>query len=81
MDACKYKTNPKSAVSCKKQKNRISELLDTLDKELAKHLRRDVSNPQRSIAWKPQQLKAFWDGYMNGKFMTAHMRTHNEMDR
>jgi hypothetical protein len=80
MGARKYMRNPKIAIIFKKQKNRIGEMLDRLDKELAKHPRHDVSKPQRFTAWKPQKLKAFWDEYMNEKFMTAHLRTHNEMD-
>ena len=39
MGARKYMRNPKIADIFKKQKNRIGEMLDKLDKELAKHPR------------------------------------------
>ncbi|KAF2706352.1 hypothetical protein K504DRAFT_536572 [Pleomassaria siparia CBS 279.74] len=69
-----YMRNPKIAALFKKQKERIGDVLDKLDQEMAKH-------PGKLSAWQPQDLKALWDEYMDERFDYANRRTNGDMDK
>ncbi|KAJ4298083.1 hypothetical protein N0V90_005982 [Kalmusia sp. IMI 367209] len=78
MGARSYMRQPVIADIFSKQKNRIGEILDKLDKELPKH--RKIARSVEFELWKPQQLKSFWDEYMDERFNLANLRVNHDMD-
>jgi hypothetical protein len=77
--ARKYMRNPAIAAIFRDQKVRIGDILDKLDTELPKHARQHKTLGTLE-AWKPQQLKKFWDQYMDERFNVAVLRTNHDMD-
>ena len=79
MGARKYMRNPAIAAIFKEQKLRMGNILGKLDTELPKHAR-EYKTFGTVDAWKPQQLKRFWDQYMDERFNIAVLRTNHDMD-
>lgn len=75
-----YLKNAEIKAIFKKQKERISDVLDALDTAMEMQPKKtrtgDVMN-----AWKKQDLKALWDEYMDEKFTAAKKRSENDMDK
>ena len=62
------------------QVNRMGNMLDKLDKALEQQTR-EGRGTGTYTPWKRQQLKAFWDEYMNERFLVAKTRTIRDMDK
>jgi hypothetical protein len=77
--ARKYMRNPAIAAIFKEQKVRMGNILGKLDTELPKHAR-EHNTFGTLDTWKPQQLKKFWDQYMDERFNIAVLRTNHDMD-
>jgi hypothetical protein len=55
-------------------------MIDKLDKAMENQVR--VHRTTGTISsWKSQHLKAFWDEYMNERFLVAQTRTVRDMDK
>jgi len=61
------------------QVNRMGDMIDKLDKALEQQTRTGRGTGTYT-PWKRQQLKAFWDEYMNERFLVAKTRTFRDMD-
>jgi hypothetical protein len=65
----------------KKQKERIGDMLDALDKDMKNHQRVNSKKKDEIYGtWAPQQLKTLWDEYMNERFKIANKRITHDMD-
>ncbi|KAJ4344277.1 hypothetical protein N0V95_006191 [Ascochyta clinopodiicola] len=61
----------------KKQKERIGDVLDALDTAMEKQPKKTKNGNAR----RKQDLKAFWDEYMDEKFAVSKKRSENDMGK
>lgn len=65
----------------KKQKERIGEMLDALDKQMQNHQRvNSKKTDDKYGTWAPQNLKTLCGEYMDERFTIASKRISNDMD-
>ncbi|KAF3035486.1 hypothetical protein E8E12_007713 [Didymella heteroderae] len=73
-----YLKNAEIKAIFKKQKERISDVLDALDTAMETQPKKTRTGEVMN-AWKQQDLKALWDEYVDKKFAAAKKRSENDM--
>lgn len=83
MGARIYMRDPKIAAIFTKQKDRLGDMLGSLDDALAKPENAYYSKTKGVTfrQWKPQNLKALWNDFMDESFQEATKRTNKDMNQ